>query len=213
MLQFNEVTFEATFFDCESLWINLNSSNNESSYVIGTVYHNPNTSITNFCEYLNEIFVKLNTQMKHYFVLGDININTKTTNLNSSNFINLLNSNFSTCIIDRPTRVTCTSSTVLDLIIANENHHVIHHSIMNHFPLMGIIDRKFAIKIASQKFARSFTNFDPFKYNYDLQLQFSKFLYQLYTATGNNFKNKFKKLYFINSKINNGKPCTTKKIT
>ena len=29
----NEITFKATFFGCESLWINLNSSNNEFGYV------------------------------------------------------------------------------------------------------------------------------------------------------------------------------------
>ena len=93
LLQFNEITFKATFSCCESLRINFNSSNQESSYVIGTVYRHPRTNITNFCEYLNEIFVELNMQMRHYFVLGGININTNTTNLNSSNFINMLSSN------------------------------------------------------------------------------------------------------------------------
>ena len=47
-----------------------------------TVYRHPSTSITNFCEYLNEVFIELNMQMKHYFVLGYTNINTKTTSLN-----------------------------------------------------------------------------------------------------------------------------------
>ena len=152
MRQFNEITFKATFPGCESLWINFNSSNNESNYVIGTVYRHPSTSITNFCEYLNKIFIELNMQMKHYFVLGDININTKTTNLNSSNFINMLSSNCSTSIIDIPTRVTCTSSTVLDYIITNENRCVIRpividNSTTDHFPIMAIIDRKLAIKM------------------------------------------------------------------
>ena len=83
-------------------------------------------------------------QMKHYFVLGDINKNTKTTNLNSSNFINMLSSNCSTSIIDIPTRVTCTSSTVLDHIITNENCCVIRpividYSITDHFPIMAIL--------------------------------------------------------------------------
>ena len=90
--------------------------------------------------------------MKHYFVFGDININTKTTNLNSSNFINMLSSNCSTSIIDIPTRVTCISSTVLDHIITNENRCVIRpividHSITDHFPIMAIIDKKLAIKM------------------------------------------------------------------
>ena len=62
---------------------------------------------------------------------------------------------------------------------------------------MAIIDRKFATKNASQKFARSFRNFDPIKYNYDLQLQFNQFLPQLYTVTENDFNNKFEKFYSI----------------
>ena len=184
------------------MWTNLNSSNNESNYVIGTVYRHPSTSITNFCEYLNEIFIELNIQMKHYFVLGDININAKTTNLNSSNFINKLSSNCSTSIIDIPRRVTCTSSTVLDHIITNENRCVIRtividHSITNHFPIMAIIDKKLAIKNVSRKFVRSFKNFDPNNYNYDMQSQLNQFLPQLHTVTENDFNNKFEKFYSI----------------
>ena len=139
-------------------------------------------------------------QMKHYFVLGDININTKTTNLNSSNFINMLSSNCSTSVIDIPTRVTCTSSTALDHIITNENRCVIRpividYSVTDHFSIMAIIDRKLAIKNASHKFVRSFKNFDPVKYNYDMQAQFNQFLPQLHTVTENDFNNKFEKFY------------------
>ena len=196
LLQFNEITFKATFPGGESLWINLNSSNNKSSYVIGTVHCHPSTSITNFCEYLNEIFIEPNMQMKHYFVLGDVNTNTKTTNLNSSNFINMLSLNCSTSIIDIPTRVTCTSSRVLDHIITNENCRVIRpividYLITDHFPIMATIDKKFATKNASQKFVRSFKYFDPVKYNYNLQSQFNQFLPQLHTVTENDFLKNF----------------------
>ena len=131
------------------------------------------------------------------------------TNLNNSNFINMLSSNCSTGIIDIPTRVTCTSATVFHHMITNENRHVIRpvvidHSITNRFPIMAIIDRKFATENASQKFARCFKNFDLDKYNYDLQTQFNPFLPQLYTVTENDFNNKFGKFYsIINSTIEN----------
>ena len=62
---------------------------------------------------------------------------------------------------------------------------------------MAIVDRKLAIKNASHKFARSFKNFDPVKYNYDMQSQFNQFLLQLYTVTENDFNNKFEKFYSI----------------
>ena len=62
---------------------------------------------------------------------------------------------------------------------------------------MAIIDRKLAIKNASHKFVRSFKNFDPVKYNYDMQSQFNQFLPQLHTVTENDFNNKFEKFYSI----------------
>ena len=62
---------------------------------------------------------------------------------------------------------------------------------------MAIIDKKFATKNVSQKFARSFRNFDPIKYNYDLQLQFNQLLSQLYTVTENDFNNKLEKFHSI----------------
>ena len=44
LLQFNEITFKARFPSCESLWINLKFSTNESSRVIGIVYRYLSTS-------------------------------------------------------------------------------------------------------------------------------------------------------------------------
>ena len=114
----------------------------------------------------------------------------------------MLSSNCSTSINNISTRVTCTSSTVLDHIITNENHCVIRstvmdHSITDHFPIMAINDKKFATKNASPKFVRSFKNFDRVKYNYDLQSQFNQFLPRLHAVTENNFNNKFEKFYSI----------------
>ena len=64
----------------------------------------------------------------------------------------MLSANCSTSIINKSTRVTCTSATVLNHIITNKNRHfirsvVIHQSIPNHFPIIAIIDRKFATKM------------------------------------------------------------------
>ena len=115
----------------------------------------------------------------------------------------MLSSNCSTIIIGIPIRVTCTSAAVLDHTITNENRYVIRpvvidHSITDLFPIMASIDTNFATKNASQKFARSFKNFDPVKYNSDLhQSQFNQFLTQLYTVTENDFNNKFEKFYSI----------------
>ena len=83
-------------------------------------------------------------QTKYYFVFGDMNINAKMTYLNSSNFINTLSLN-STSIIDIPMTVTCTSVTVFDHIITNENRHhirpvVIDHSAADHFLIMNMVD-------------------------------------------------------------------------
>ena len=77
---------------------------------------------------------------------------------------------------------------------------------------MAIIDRKLALKNASHKFVRSFKNFDPVKYNYDMQSQFNQFLPQLHTVTENDFNNKFKKFYSM-IKLTTEKHAPLKKLS
>ena len=133
-----KLRFLASFSDCESLWLQLSCPKNGINFVVGTVYRHPYSNSNEYFDYLNEIFTEINTSKKHYFVLGNININLSSLSTSSfacskvRDYINMLNSNCSTSIINLPTRVTSSSATVLDQIITNENKHEIISSVIDY---------------------------------------------------------------------------------
>ena len=64
----------------------------------------------------------------NYFILGDLNINTDkfAMALNySSDYLNMLTSNFVTSVITKPTRVTPLISFVIDHVLTNENSFIL----------------------------------------------------------------------------------------
>ena len=50
--QFQELTFNAFFSGCESLWITLSRPNTEIDYAIGTICRHPKTNANAFCDYI-----------------------------------------------------------------------------------------------------------------------------------------------------------------
>ena len=105
LLQFKELSFVATFPGCESLWIKITCPNTDINYVVGTVYRHPNTNANKFCEFLNEILTELSISHEQYFILGDMNLNTNSESLCNcgKDYLNMLSTNCSTNIIDKPT--------------------------------------------------------------------------------------------------------------
>ena len=80
---------------------------------------------------------------KLFFALSDINIHFSSKPSNSAKateYLNMLNANWSTSIVNIPTRITSSSATVLDHIITNENRYeiisfVVNCNITDHFPI------------------------------------------------------------------------------
>ena len=151
IFQFQELTFKASFSGCVSLWIKLSRLNTEINYVVGTIYRHPNTNANAFCDYLNEILSDLDMNKKYFFVLSDINIHFSSKPSNSAKareYLNMLNANCSTSIINIPTRITSSCATVLDHIITNENRYeilpfVVNYNITDHFPIIATIKKNF----------------------------------------------------------------------
>ena len=74
----------------------------------------------------------------------NINTSKNSSSKYKQDYLNVLSSNCSTNIIDKPTRVTPTSATVLDHILTNENKHqvipfVIDYDITDHYPVAVLI--------------------------------------------------------------------------
>ena len=67
----------------------------------------------------------------NYFIVGDLNINTDkfaTASNYSFDYLNMLTSNFVTSLITKPTRVTPSTATIIDHVLANENRLILYLS-------------------------------------------------------------------------------------
>ena len=87
--------------------------------VLGVLYRPPNTGITCFNESLNVILDKLKCENKLCFLMGDYNINLLNHDKHGppSDFVELMHSYSFLSLINRPTRITETSPTLIDNIL------------------------------------------------------------------------------------------------
>ena len=90
---------------------------------------------------------KLTTENKDLYFAGDYNIDLLSKDRNSRMFVNLFNSNALYPFIDKPTRITHNSSTLIDNIFSNtEVRHVasgiIFSDISDHLPIFVIINNQ-----------------------------------------------------------------------
>ncbi len=83
--------------------------------IIGCRYRHPKAPASAF-EYIQDMFRLIYTRNKTFFILGDFNDNLL---VGKNKISKIIKSNKLTQITDKPTRVTSTSSTLLDLATAN----------------------------------------------------------------------------------------------
>ena len=117
--------------------------------MIGTIYRHPSSNTKVFIEFFNDILSELTALKVHYFILGDININTvaSSSSREATDYLHMLNSNSVASIINIPTRITKTTSSTLDHILTNENRYtlaplVVDYDITDHYPVMVAISQQ-----------------------------------------------------------------------
>ena len=110
--------------------------------IVASVYRPPDTNINLFSEAVADILEQVSKEGKICYIHGDFNINLLhcETNSPTANFQNMLYSFFYSNLIDKPTRITKTSQTLLDNIFTNSLDHTIHSGIMysdisDHLPI------------------------------------------------------------------------------
>ena len=146
-LQYEEITLQTEFFGCENLWVRIKSTVSSTHYIIGTIYRHPTSNMKDFSDYLNNSISELNDTKSYYFILCDININTSSQSNNIvTNYLNMLDSNSVASLVNKPTRVTDTSSSTLDHILTIENRlcispFVLNHVITDHYPVMVTVSQ------------------------------------------------------------------------
>lgn len=106
-------------FCCEQLWIKLTLK--KKKVAIGVIYRPPSTDIPQFLNEFEDILGKIYPVVDEVICAGDFNIDL--LNLNSKvtdSFTEILESFKLKQIMDCPTRISKSTSTLLDLIIMNE---------------------------------------------------------------------------------------------
>ena len=127
--------------DFEAVWVKVDNKT-EKNYFFCCAYRHPNSSISTFDDYLQEIVCS-----KQVFILGDFNINLLNYNTNTltTNFVNFLFSKQFLPYIVHPTHVTEHTPTLIDNIFSNTTHNEtlsknILTQITNHFPQFLIVN-------------------------------------------------------------------------
>jgi len=132
----------------ESIYLEIdrNSVKSDRNIIIGCVYRPPKASIVDFNESLKSIVDCLSAENKHIYLAGDFNINLLNINNHkpSSDFIEILFSNALFPSINRPTRITQSSATIIDNIFVNNlinktvTSGILANPVSDHFPVFCI---------------------------------------------------------------------------
>ena len=109
----------------ENIWIDKRLKNNKN-LIIGKVYRHPTHNHSSFVEKFSEILHTLNIQNCALFVLWNINLNLNKSKIShyAFDYTNILKSTFFSQLLDKPTRVTNLSQSIIDHIITND--HALH---------------------------------------------------------------------------------------
>lgn len=137
----NETYIEALFIE-----ISKDSSGLKNDVIVGMIYRPPNQDVCVFNDCLQEILDTIKKENKLLYLMGDFNVNLLETNchLPSSEFLDLLYSYSLFPLMTRPTRITSSSSTLIDNIYLNDIsamntlNGILFTGISDHLPIFSI---------------------------------------------------------------------------
>jgi exonuclease III len=117
----NDLTEMTTSRECIFIEVNKRVFQTDNNVVIGVLYRIPNTDIKSFNDYIDKLYVNINREKKILYLMGDTNINLLNTDSHNgtSEFVDINFSHLVLPLINRPTRITDTSSTLIDNIFTN----------------------------------------------------------------------------------------------
>ena len=163
---------------CENIWIDVKLNNNKN-LVIGTVYRHPKQNPSFFIEKFSEILHLLNVNNTTCFVLGymNININKSKMSTHAVDYTNILKSYSFFQLIDKPTRVTDFSQSIIDHIITNDHNSHIEPGVIkygdlrDHYPVFVSIDKSKSCNATptEQIVFQNWRNFQADQYSKDLE--------------------------------------------
>ncbi|XP_065678226.1 uncharacterized protein LOC136093192 [Hydra vulgaris] len=203
--------------DCESLCIELYNKTTKN-IIVNAIYRKPSGNLKKFKTHLNTFLTKVNKERKHIYVVGDINLNLlKQASNKIKHFIDKLLQHNVIPTINKPTRITKKSSTLLDNKITNNFYNnyistgIIKTDLSDHFPTF-LITSNITINNNSSKFIiyRRQINKHLLKYNVDWDLIVQSV--ELLKKTNGNAKSTWSVIKEIIGRKNNGISIQPKKL-
>ena len=128
----------------ENLFIEIDRPG-KKNIIIGIVYRKPSSNINDFTVSISNILHEILHENKLVYLMGDININLCHSSSKPVNeFLNMMSSFSLFPVIDKPTRITNNTSSVIDNIFTNDiSSHiipgVIYSDITDHFPIFSYV--------------------------------------------------------------------------
>lgn len=117
------------------------------------IYRPPNVNFDYFIERFIAVLDFLNPNQETYIV-GDVNVNLLDLNSQTYSFKNLLYSHYFVPLITSPTRITATTSSLLDNIFTNNLEHlnqgIIVSDFSDHYPIFSIASNITKITISNK---------------------------------------------------------------
>lgn len=126
--------------DCEILFVEIKIET--KSYLVGVIYRPPSGNVADFLEQLTTTLCKLNSVPSTCYVCGDFNLDLTLSDQHSmvQTFLDLFHSSSFIPLIDKPTRVTSESASLIDNIFTNsllDSHSagILVADISDHYPV------------------------------------------------------------------------------
>ena len=122
------------------------SHKNHTNVIINCIYRTPCSNLDIFCEKIEHILSDVKT-LKTIFLHGDLNIDLlkHEHHSNTKNFLDLMYSLGLYPLIDKSTRITDISATLIDNIFTNELRHnitcgILFNDISDHLPIFALCE-------------------------------------------------------------------------
>ena len=109
----------------EDVWVSV-QSRKLPSIIIGCLYRHPHSSLHTY-NYITEVFNFISLRNKAFYVFGDFNCNILSSN---NKMKQIINNNKLTQLIDKPTRTTSDSATLIDIIVTNKPELALCHDVV-----------------------------------------------------------------------------------
>ena len=103
--------FESVFIELDKQYVN-----SKKNVIVGVIYRPPRTDLEHFFSHLNSLLEKLDHENKTVYLMGDFNLNLLNADSHKStaDFIETLFSHYYMPLINKATRITQNSSTLID---------------------------------------------------------------------------------------------------